>query len=305
MWPLRQHRKREIESTLKIYSDEVRNLPGIDNALAAHTLAMQFIASIRREEYYHLLQRRSISAVRADPSHAGFDAERAVVYQIQRRNLDEASWLVFLMIHFGKPASTGWLRVRDIYGMLGEGVWTWDSVVRDPGRFATWLAQNWQHVRGGFGNHRKYESLNPTSRRNTGLVVQSYIDWVGPNGHEAFFGDAVRRLGNNPFVIFDRLFHEMSVVSFGRLGKFDYLSMIGRYNVAPVLAGSAYLPGATGPASGARLLFDGARNGQSSIQELQIALSDLDQHLEVGMQVFEDALCNWQKSPQSFVHFRG
>jgi len=27
--------------------------------------------------------------------------------------------------------------------------------------------------------------------------------------------------------------------------------------------------------------------------------------LNVGMQVLEDSLCNWQKSPRQFVHFRG
>ena len=34
-------------------------------------------------------------------------------------------------------------------------------------------------------------------------------------------------------------------------------------------------------------------------------MNDLDLRLQVGMQVFEDALCNWQKSPVHFEHFRG
>lgn len=32
---------------------------------------------------------------------------------------------------------------------------------------------------------------------------------------------------------------------------------------------------------------------------------DLDGVLGVGMQVMEDSLCNWQKSPTRFIHFRG
>jgi hypothetical protein len=31
----------------------------------------------------------------------------------------------------------------------------------------------------------------------------------------------------------------------------------------------------------------------------------LEADLGVGMQAMEDALCNWQKSPRRFVHFKG
>jgi hypothetical protein len=34
-------------------------------------------------------------------------------------------------------------------------------------------------------------------------------------------------------------------------------------------------------------------------------LIELDADLKVGMQVLEDALCNWQKSPAHFERFRG
>jgi hypothetical protein len=38
---------------------------------------------------------------------------------------------------------------------------------------------------------------------------------------------------------------------------------------------------------------------------LQARLDVLDRDLGVGMAVMEDALCNWQKSPDRFVHFKG
>ena len=97
----------------------------------------------------------------------------------------------------------------------------------------------------------------------------------------------------------------MSVISFGRLAKFDYLALIGRYRIAPINAGSAYLDGATGPAKGARLLIDGRRDGTTTNASLQLLLDSLDADLGVGMQVMEDALCNWQKKPLQFEHFRG
>ena len=305
MWPKRQVRRREIETSLRHYSQAVRELPGIIDPRAIDTLSMQLVASIRREDYFRIIQGKRISPERADPARVSFDAERAVVYHKQQGNIDEAAWLIFLIVHFGKPASSGWLRLRDVYGMLEEGVWTWEEVVAEPAAFGRWLAENWRAIRGTFGNHRKYESLNPAARRNMTNVVRSYVDWIGPKGHESFIGNSIRRLGNDPTVIFNQLYQEMSVLSFGRLGKFDYLSMLGRYNIAPIFAGSAYLEGATGPASGARLLFNEVQHGPRQTRELQRLLNDLDQYLQVGMQVFEDALCNWQKSPLHFVHFRG
>ncbi len=160
-------------------------------------------------------------------------------------------------------------------------------------------------MRGKFGNHRKYASLRPDAKGTTREVVESYVAWIGPGGHARFFADVVRRAGNDPHLIFDVLYGELPVVGFGRLAKFDYLSLIGRYGIAPIEAGSAYLAGATGPADGARLLFDGRRDGRSPVRQLQALLDALDRDLCVGMAVMEDALCNWQKSPTRFVHYKG
>lgn len=305
MWPLWQAEKRRITATLQLHAQQVQTLPGIKDALVLDVLATQFVASLRREAYYKCVQQKSISSQRADPNHGSFDAERAVAYHVQHSNIDEAAWLVFLMTHFGKPADMGWIRLRDVYGRLGGGIWDWRTVSANPGAFGSWLAKNWQNIGGKFGNHRKYETLRPGANREMSKVVDSYVAWVGRAGHRRFFADFIRRGGNDPYKIFAILYNEMPVVSFGRLAKFDFLSTIGRYGIAPIEAGSAYLDGATGPASGARLLFDGSQNGQSTNEELQKFLDVLDEDLKVGMKVIEDALCNWQKSPKKFIHFKG
>lgn len=93
---------------------------------------------------------------------------------------------------------------------------------------------------------------------------------------------------------------------FGRLGRFDYLTMLGKLGIAPIEPGSAYLwHNATGPLAGARLLFGGATSARLGARTLDARLEELDRHLEVGMQTLEDALCNWQKRPAEFVLFRG
>ena len=305
IWPSWEVEKRRIATALQYHARTVRPMPGIVKSRAKDTLAMQFVASLRREKYYKLIQRKPIAACRADPNNQSFDAERAVAYHVQRGDIDEAAWLIFLMTHFAKPADTGWRRLQDVYGKLGAGVWDWTTVSANPAAFAAWLTVNWQKIRGKFGNHRKYESLRPSANRSTARVVDSYVAWVGPGGHWRLFADVVRRAGNEPGIIFETLYCELPIVGFGRLAKFDYLAMIGRYSIAPIEAGSAYLKGATGPAKGAHLLFDGRCNGPSTNEDLQNMLNALDMDLRAGMQVIEDALCNWQKNPLQFEHFRG
>ena len=136
-------------------------------------------------------------------------------------------------------------------------------------------------------------------------MLDSYLDWIGHDGHVRFFANTVRSAGNEPGAIFDALYAGMTVLSFGRLAKFDYLAHVGRYGIAPIHAGKAYFSGATGPARGAKLLFDGRVDSQTGPDRLQELVDELDEDLQVGMQVMEDALCNWQKSPTMFVHFKG
>jgi hypothetical protein len=137
-------------------------------------------------------------------------------------------------------------------------------------------------------------------------VIVSYVEWIGP-GHTQVqrFGELVRTGGNHPHRIFDQIYKSMNVLQFGRLGKFDFLALIGRLGLEPISPGSAYLEGATGPLRGTRLLFTGDPDTQTDEATLENWLQDLDERLNVGMQVMEDSLCNWQKSPSRFVHFRG
>ncbi|MFB7143137.1 alpha-glutamyl/putrescinyl thymine pyrophosphorylase clade 3 protein [Agrobacterium deltaense] len=305
MWPTRQDEHQRLSDALLRHAQTTRAMPGIAADLARETLAWQFVASLRREDYYRRVQEKKVAAAKADPNSGCFDAERAVVFHLQNNDVEEAAWLIFLMTHFARPSTSGWQRLQDVYGMLGKGIWDWKTVTDDPKAMIDWLAKNRDKIRGKFGNHRKYETLHPDSHRSFGRVLNSYLAWIGAAGHKKFFADVVRAHGNNPGVIFDALFNGMKVTTFGRLARFDYLSLIGRYQIAPIGAASAYLKDATGPAAGARLLFLGSGATKKSDRMLQAWLDDLDKDVGVGMAVMEDALCNWQKSPAAFVHYKG
>jgi hypothetical protein len=295
MWPKRQGQAKQLAAHLKAFSETRRNLPGVVADAARKTLAMQMVASLRRVDYTDIIRSRDISPNRADPESPVFDPERAAVWHARAGRLDEAVWLVFLAAHFGKHLVHRWSRLRDVYSGLGDGVWTWERVSADPAAFRAWLRANQHRICGGFGNHRKYESLNADAPTGTGMVVESYVEWIGPErSHARRIAELVRAGGNDPHCIFDHFYHSMRVARFGRLGKLDFLALPGRLDLAPISPGSAYLAGATGPLRGARLLFGGVPTARLSPETLQGWLDELDAELGIGMQVMEDCLCNWQ-----------
>lgn len=305
-WPTRKQRLLELESGLVEFSGTQRALPGTATNEARRVLATQMIASLRRLDYSEIIRTRDVSPRRCDPTTELFDPERVAVFHARSGNLDEAVWLVFLATHFGEHPKSGWRRVRDVYSGLGASTWTWDRVSKDVESFKKWLESKRDSIGGAFGSHRKYETLDPYSPVGTGAVVDSYVSWIGPKrSHGACFAGLILAGGNDPGKIFDEFYQNMSVARFGRLGKFDFLAMLGRLGLAPISPASTYLAGATGPLRGARLLFGGDVKAPLRARDLELWLIDLDAVLHIGMQPMEDSLCNWQKSPSKFIHFTG
>ena len=297
-----------LEIDLRRYGEVRRSLPGIDSAACCQSLVEQLIESMRRIKYVHVMRERPISDRRTDPNDSLFDPLKASVLYRRRGQWDEAFWMVFLFVHFGKHPRKSWRYARRIYGKLGSSErWGWFNTSVDPAAFSDWLHANMNKIRnpscpGGFGNHRKYQSLDAYSSNGTGATFESYVKWIGPpRTHRELFEQAVRRANGDSRTAFDDLYKAMSSIpSFGRTARFDYLTMIGKLRLAPIEPGSPYLHNATGPLSGARLLF-GARNPT----KLNHWSTELANELGVGMQVMEDALCNWQKNPGKFIPFRG
>jgi hypothetical protein len=276
----------------------------VANKLAKETLARQMIASLRRLDYTAILKTRDVNPARADPMSSMFEPERAAIFHARNGNIDEAIWLIFLSIHFGKHGRHGWRMVRDVYSGLGSGMWTWRRMSSHPNAFRKWLRENRANIGGVFGNHRKYETLDPDSNGSSASVLDSFVKLCGPSP-SGYFAKLTHSTGNDPKKIFDVAYQGLDIARFGRLAKFDFLSLLGRLNLAQLQPGSAYLRGATGPLRGARLLIDGNPNSSTKVDELDKILQRLDSVIEVGMQVMEDSICNWQKSPTKFIHFRG
>ena len=298
---------QRIDTELTALDQTDRPVPGVRDDARREAFREQLLESIHRIRFIRVMRTRQISDRRADPNDELFDPLKAAILHQRQGNVEEAFWLVFLFVHFGKHARGGWRYVREIYGRLGEGQrWDWAAVRQNTNRFRDWLNAHQEDLKrpgGGFGNHRKRESLTAQSPTGTGAVVESYVLWVNPpRSHQQLVAEALARSNGNPSVAFDDIYQSMdAVVRFGRLARFDYLTMLGKLGLAPINPGLPYLNGSSGPLEGARLLF--GRRERAEI--LDSWVKELGERLGVGMQELEDALCNWQKSPDAFVAFRG
>ena len=305
---------RQLEATL-VKFDETRPLLGIRDATRRAVFIEQMLESVHRVRYVSVIRTRPLGVKCADPNDELFDPLKAAIHHERHGELDEAFWMVFFFVHFGKHPRAGWRYAREVYGRLGDGArWDWENTSADLPEFRRWLAAHRKNLKRpgvsrGFGNHRKYQSLDAYSHNGTGAAFESYVEWVGPErGHLAFMAEVCERNNDDPRTSFDDLFQSMEmVVSFGRVARFDYLSMVGKLALAAIVPGCAYLRNSTGPLRAAKLLFKNDVNASVSPTVLDQYLVELDAQLEIGfgLQVLEDALCNWQKSPSKFKRFRG
>lgn len=301
----KEHRAQALEAKLLAFHQHSMPLQGVappENMLA---FVWQLIDSIQRVSYVQTVRTRPISASRADPQSPFFDPIRAAV-AVSAVQAEEAFWLVFLATHCGRNLRTEWRLAAELYGASEAVPWTWGRVLNDPQSYADWVEDHHETFAGKFGNHRKYESLKP-GPKGTGAIVRSYVAWItGFGSHAAMVGQAQAQANGNARRAFGVLYEQMrAVLRFGRTGRFDYLTMLSKVGLATIEADSTYMNEATGPKRGARLLFDGQIDSNTGARVLEARVAALEQHLGVGMQVMEDAMCNWQKSPNLYQPFRG
>lgn len=306
--PKYQQRFDELALSIADFEANVAVLPGIIGKEERAVLINQLIDSERRNTYFAVLRNRAIPATMVDPHSDQFDPLRAAIHHWKSGEIDEACWLAFQFVHFGKHPVSGWRYVREVYGRLNsDPIWSWEEISINTPEFRLWLGDHQDELlrrdqRRGFGNHRKYSSLNHESNRGTASVYESYVELIMAHGsHNSFF--AAYSNDSTPTSLFEALYNALEVVvDFGRIAKFDYLMTLSRLGFLNVQPGHAYLQGATGPLRGARLLVQG-EGGNGGARELSPILERFSAQVGVTSDVIEDAICNWQKSPNRFQGF--
>src|ERR1019366_10432676 len=126
MKPIDINLGKEIHQKL-IDFHQICPMPGIESKENRECFVEQIIDSIRRIKYINLIRDKDLSGEYANPENSIFDPLKAASWNRRQGNIDEAFWLVFLAIHFGKNRSTNWELLRNLY--RGEGAnlsWTWE-----------------------------------------------------------------------------------------------------------------------------------------------------------------------------------
>lgn len=306
MRPEDRQRDQDLQASLIALSRHTPLLGIIDPA-ARESLTRQMIDSLHRIAFVRRLSERTPDERRMDPKSALFDPIKAAFLHDRAGNKDEAAWIVFLSTHFGYHRRVKWELTRLVYGALGTGpVWTWARTSGDLGGFKQWYEAHADQLAGvPFGNHRKYESLRPDAENNLVDTITSYVNWVGANRGFTLLVADLDTPPSDAKIRFDRLYRASPIVQFGRTAKFDFLTMIGKLDIADIEPPYPYLQGATGPTRGAKLLITGDPQAKIPVGQLSDAVVALGNSLGVGMQVMEDSLCNWQKSQFQYLPFRG
>lgn len=128
-----RERALQLENGLLAFDREKRALPGIRDPQRRAVLVEQLVESVRRVNYVAVIQERELSERRADPCQKLFDPLKAAVIQKRCGNDEEAFWLVFLSVHFGKHSVAGWRYASEVYGRLGDGArWDWTETSGPP-----------------------------------------------------------------------------------------------------------------------------------------------------------------------------
>jgi hypothetical protein len=306
----KQELRVRLDEALKTYSDTQRDLLGIKDRRALDTLIEQIVDSIQRVKFVELIASRAPDSSVVNPGSPAFDPVKASVLQKKLGNFDDACWLCFLAIMCGKELNDGWLLVKQVYGGLTtDPYWTWNRTSTTPAAFTDWHQKNYTSLTGLFGNHRKYASKDPKKKGNIAESMFSYIAWVDSyGGHRAMFQDCSTKTKGREEA-FARLYREMDqVVQFGRLGKFDFLTMIAKLGLAELEPDLPYITSPSGPLDGTKLLLGNSKKNALSASQANSIVKELGKALPIDsmvMQVMEDALCNWQKSQMVYIHFRG
>jgi hypothetical protein len=293
-----------LDAQLSAFSQNVTALPGVDDPIKRWVLVEQLIESKRRVDFVATLQKLSLSDDRANPHSDIFDPIRGAITLIRRNDEEEAFWLLYLATQFSKHSVDGWKLTRAVYGRLGTSpYWKWPTVSAHPSQFADWVSDNYSTLKNHrFGNHRKYETLKPNSRRGLGAAVKDYVERISVYGTQR---DAIERkiAGlNDPHTQFERLFSFFNEnLSWGRLATFDHVTMLQKVGLIGAIPGRTFLNGATGPRNGVDLLLSDV---SLTIKQKESVIVELAGQLKLGQQEMEDALCNWQKSPSKFIAFR-
>jgi hypothetical protein len=278
-------------------TDALASLPGLSDAAERERfLAVLRAAAAQREEEQTIARDPGAQDQLEQPFADSWDPRRAIVQWHRAGDVEEATWLTFLTSYFAAAEGDDrWRSVRTVYSGFGEHRTSWRAVYQDASAaLAPCTSRPKEYAALSFGNHRKNEPLKADHRYGIEAVVRSYLTLVKRLGNGSQAQMFTRYNGDRGLKFHKLLVEVTGVLRFGRLGAFDFLTLLGTLGVHPLAPAHLYLEGSTWPLEGARRLL-GAPD-RAKAPELDSRCSAVARELGVSLAVMEDALCTWHKT---------
>ena len=212
----------------------------------------------------------------------------------------------FCAMHCGRNLRTEWQLASGAHSASEAAPWTWNSRPGAPQAYANWIEDHHDDFQGKFGNHRKYESLKPGAqghaRRDDGvtligsMITDHTCKWLFKRrgklkGDKARFRIAIRPNARRASLRQNRSIRLPHDAGQGRPRRHRRrLHLHERGNGTEAWGAGCCSTERSTPTLMPAHWKRGSPRSRSK--------------LGVGMQVMEDAMCNWQKSPNRYLPFR-
>jgi hypothetical protein len=262
-----------------------------------NTLARQTSDSIRRIEIYRSYRERAIHAV-----NKGLDFNHTSIPFVldQRNDLNRNNrlWILYLATYFGKSNQSGWQLFNRATFDRKKSIMLFQDIQKDLDKYFRYLA-SFNFFEGcSYSNHRKFTAKRLTGEKGVFESMEYFVKNINQYSfeHRIDFHSIYKAAQKIP--------------NFGRLAVFDFASSLVKCGFDVAEPESMYGENSTGPLNAIGLLLRLTNGDSSQKAKLQLC-SDLMEWFQKNSNIFmvgqvlEDAVCNWQKNPSTYIWYKG
>lgn len=266
-----------------------------DNAIS--NLSKQTKDSIRRIKIYDNYRERANLAVE---QNRPFDSTNNPLVLAQRADLSIQNriWVIYLATYFGKSETSSWDLFNRASFDKNKTFIKIEMIRANTQKYFEYLQSFDFFETTKFSNHRKYTKKalvgNKGFFRSMNYVLENLESFIQEQEFE-----------------FDEMFLlSKRIPNFGRLAAFDFSSSLVKCGLNVKEPLSMYARNSTGPlrALGLLLRLTDSVDTDNTRKELSDDLVRwFNEHSNIFMagQVLEDAICNWQKNPNTYTLYKG
>lgn len=262
------------------------------------TLALQTLDSIKRIQIYESYRER---AQNADNDSLSYYHTYIPFILTQRKtiSLENKIWFLYLATYFGKSRKSKWDLFRRASFDSNNELLSVEGILSNRKNYFDYLKSIDFFKDADFSNHRKF--IAKRLEGNKGFINSS--NYVLDNLSKFLF---------TSFVSFDEVYcRSHKIPNFGRMAAFDFTSSLCKCELKVKEPESMYLKNSTGPLVGLGYFLKMA-NGKNITKANKVKFGNelLEWFLKnsdifMVAQVLEDSICNWQKSPKSYMRYFG